>query len=82
LPLKRALLTTMSDDRGGQVGQRVDLLHLTRSGDRQQAFDGPFTVGASRAEHNLSPLHPPSGARARRRCWQAQKRRQEQKPKR
>ena len=53
----------MCDDRGGQEGERVDLAQLTRPGDRQEAFNGPFTVGAARAEHDLPPLHGrPEGA--------------------
>ena len=46
----------MSANRGRQVHERVELLELTRAGDRQQAFDGAFAVFAARAEHDFSPL--------------------------
>ena len=39
----------MSGDRGGQIGDRVDLLQLTRPSDRQQPFHRAFSVVAARA---------------------------------
>lgn len=43
----------MSDDGGGQIGERIGLLQLTRPGDRQQPFRGAFSVLAARAEHDF-----------------------------
>ena len=47
----------MSGDSGRQVHERVELLELTGPRDRQQTFDGAFTLVASRPEHDLPPLN-------------------------
>jgi hypothetical protein len=40
----------------GQIDEGVELLLLTRTRDRQEAFDGAFPVFTARAETDLPPL--------------------------
>ena len=44
-------------NRGGQIGERIELLHLARARDRQQPGDGELAGLAAIAEHDLAPLH-------------------------
>jgi len=46
----------MSGDGGGQVREGVELLEVAGPHNRQQPFDGAFTLVASRPKHDLSPL--------------------------
>ena len=47
----------MSSNGCGQIHKGVELLELTGSYNRQQAFDGPLALFAPRAKHDLPPLH-------------------------
>ena len=47
----------MRGDSGRQVCERVELLELTGPHHSQQTFDGPFTLFASRPEHDFAPLN-------------------------
>src|SRR3989338_8336083 len=46
----------MSGDGGRQGCERVEVLELTGSHNRQQTFDGALTLVASRPKHDLAPL--------------------------
>src|SRR5436190_22211994 len=47
----------MSANRRGQIGECIELLHLTRARDRQQTGDGELAGLAAIAEHDLAPLY-------------------------
>src|ERR1700730_18297036 len=46
----------MRDDRGRQIGEGTQLLHLAGARNREQASDGEFALSAAIPEHNLPPL--------------------------
>src|SRR5713226_3936853 len=46
----------MTANGGGQVDERVELLHLARAGHGEQTFHGTLAVVTSIAEHDFAPL--------------------------
>ena len=47
----------MTSNGCGQIGERIELLHLASPHHRQEARHGEFARRALRAEHDLAPLH-------------------------
>ena len=47
----------MGADGSRQIRQGIELLHLARAGDGEEASDGELTIVTPIAEHDLSPLH-------------------------
>ena len=51
------LTTTVTADRGGEIGERIQLLDLAGPRDREQPRHRELAVGAARAETDFSPLN-------------------------
>ena len=47
----------MTLNRGGQIGEHIELLHLAGAHHREQPGHGQLARRAPRAEHDLPPLH-------------------------
>ena len=50
------LTATAASNCRGQIHERIELLHLTGSGDREEPGDGELARRAAIAEHDLAPL--------------------------
>lgn len=54
---RQQLTTTVSANHGGQMSERIELLHLARARHRQQTGDSEHSGLAPIAKHDLAPLH-------------------------
>ena len=51
------LTTTVTADRGGEIGECIQLLDLAGPGDREQPRHRALAVGAARAKIDFAPLN-------------------------